>query len=265
MQVVEKHDLRQNPINDGGMPLHFALAYMESDSPYNLEVLRVLLKWNPAASFFMGDDRIYELDMMPALDNALKSKLTGDIVELLVSQHPLVVNQVRMNNRTQLHIQLSFSEITLGQMQSMVRHASRDTLLAMCMPTEDTPLLMAFNNIYKHIDIYGLVILRQLIAACPDALCCSSIRFETPLIKVCHLYYQQEGIEVNMHVQMLQLIQLMVTARPRVLFITDERERRPLELMMLPRAQFSLQHQTFCAEVVSALQECELLNYDARG
>jgi len=256
LHMVESRDFRQTRINDGGMPLHFAVAYMESDSPYNLEVLRVLLKWNPAASFFTGDDQIHQLDMMPALHNALKSKNTGEIVELLVSQHPLVVNRARMNGRTQLHIELGFSNITLGQMQSMVRHASRDTLLAMHMQTQDTPLQMACSDIYNHINIYGLVILRQLIAACPDALCRPSIALETVLLQVCHQSYQQEGIEIDMHVQMLELIRLMATAYPPVLFITDQEERRPLELM-LPRAQFSLQHQNFCAQVESTLHECE--------
>jgi len=256
LHVVESRDMRQTQINDGGMPLHFAVAHMRSDSPYNLEVLRVLLKWNPAASFFTGDDQIQQPDMNPALNSALKSKLTGKIVELLVSQHPLVVNQVRMNGRTQLHIELGISNITLGQMQSMVRHASRDTLLAKHMQTQYTPLQMAFEDIYNHICTYGLVILRQLIAACPDALCMPSICFETMLIQVCHVFYQQEGIDIYMHMQMLELIRLMAAACPQLLFITDNKKRRPLELM-LPHAEFSPQHETFRAQVESTLQECE--------
>jgi len=251
LHMVESRDVRHNWTNDGGMPLHFAVAYMESDSPYNLEVLRVLLKWNPAASFFTGNDQIHRSDMMPALQNALKSKNTGEIVELLVAQHSLVVNQARMNGRTQLHIELSLSNVTLGQMQSMVRHASHDTL-----QTQDTPLQMAFNDIYTHIDTYGLVILRQLIAACPDALCMPNIAFATVLLQICKQSYEQEGIEVDMHVQMLELIRLMATAYPPVLFITDARKRRPLDLMQ-PRARFSPQHQTFRAQVQSTLHECE--------
>jgi len=256
LSMVKCRDLGQTRINDGGMPLHFALAYMESDSPYNLEVLRVLLKWNPAAIFFTGDDQMHQGDMIPALENALKSKNTDEIVELLVSQHPLVVNRAQMNGRTQLHIELSSSNITLGQMQSMVRHASRDTLLAMHIPTKDTPLHMAVNDMFRHIRKYGLVILRQLIAACPDALCRPNSVFNTVLLQVCNDFYQYEGIKIDMHVQVLELIRLMATAYPPVLFITDRHQRRPLEAIIL-RPGFSLQHKIFCDEVRSTLHECE--------
>jgi len=76
-----------NSLNQDGLLLSWALARMECDTPYNLEILRLILRGSaPSALLFRSFGRL------TPIENALLHKKKTEIVRVLVAENTLIVN-----------------------------------------------------------------------------------------------------------------------------------------------------------------------------